>query len=144
MLIQRVKEASVVVDAQTVGAIHRGAVVFLGIRKGDSLDDVSYLVDKLINLRFFPDENNKMHLSLLDMQAAVLIISQFTLYGNCSQGRRPDFFDAEIPAKAEPLYQAFVEKVGHFMPSVQTGRFGAHMLVHLINDGPVTLLIDSG
>lgn len=143
LLIQRVKEASVVVDDKTVGAIDHGALVFLGIHQDDSPDQTSYLAQKLIHLRMFHDENQKMNCSLKEVEGGVLIVSQFTLYANCQSGRRPDFFSAAPPEVAEPLYEKFISEVAHEIPHTQTGVFGAYMQVHLVNDGPVTFILDA-
>jgi len=144
LLVQRVSQASVTVDAQVVGSIDKGLLVFLGIHKDDKIEKTRYLAHKLCTLRIFNDEGGKMNLSVEESDGGVLIISQFTLYANCSSGRRPDFFAAAPLEIARPFYEKFVSEVKEKIPSVQTGRFGALMQVHLINDGPVTLLIDSG
>ena len=143
LLIQRVSEASVTVDEKVVGSIQEGVLVFLGIHKDDRPEDTAYLAQKLTHLRLFKDTNDKMNLSLKDTQGSVLIISQFTLYANCSSGRRPDFFCAAPPKKAKPLYEKFIKEVKQEITKVETGIFGAHMRVHLINDGPVTFILDS-
>ena len=143
LLIQRVNEAKVTVDGRIVGSIGKGLLVLFAVRKDDVLESVKWLAQKLVHLGCFEDAMNKMNLSLLDIQGEVLIVSQFTLYGNCASGRRPDFFAAETPQKAEHAYDMFIQEVGRFIPKIQTGIFGAYMQVHLINDGPVTFLIDS-
>lgn len=143
IIVQRVIEASVTVDGSIIGKIGRGALVLLGIHKDDFSTQASWLASKLVNLRMFSDAEQKMNLSLLDIQGSVLIISQFTLYGNCQSGRRPDFFDAAQPAKAKELYKRFIEEVRKELPSIATGSFGADMKVSLINDGPVTFVIDA-
>ncbi len=143
LLIQRVTQASVTVDDKTVGIIGPGVLVFLGIHKDDPPEATTYLAQKLINLRMFHDENEKMNLSLLDTHGSVLIVSQFTLYANCNSGRRPDFFQAAPPDIAEPLYEKFITEVKSGISKVETGIFGARMRVHLINDGPVTFILDS-
>ncbi len=144
LLIQRVEQASVEVDRETVGAIDRGLLVFLGIHQDDSENLISKLIDKLIHLRIFEDDDQKMNLSLLDTKGSILLVSQFTLYGNCKTGRRPSFVDAARPEKALELYERFIgvlrEKLGE--EHVQTGEFGAKMSVNLVNDGPVTLLME--
>jgi D-aminoacyl-tRNA deacylase len=142
LVIQRVKEASVRVDNKIVGKISQGALVLLGIHKNDLPEKTTWFVQKLIHLRFFSDHDGKMNLSLLDIKGEVLIVSQFTLYGNCKEGRWPDFFDAAPGALAEPIYEKFVGEVKQHLP-VQTGVFGAAMEVSLINDGPVTLLVEN-
>lgn len=143
MVIQRVSEASVSIEGQLQGQIGRGLLVFLGIHQQDSLKEIGWLVDKLLNIRVFGDENGKMNLSVLDTQSEILVVSQFTLYANINGGRRPDFFDAAPPSIAEPLYLKFVEEVQQKLGKVQTGRFGADMRVSLVNEGPVTLIVDS-
>lgn len=143
LLLQRVSEASVTVDDQVVGAIKEGVLVFLGIHKDDLPENTSYLAQKLAHLRLFRDANDRMNLSLKDTKGSVLIVSQFTLYANCSSGRRPDFYDTAPPQIAEPLYEKFITKVKQEISKVETGIFGARMRIHLINDGPVTLILDS-
>ena len=143
LLIQRVSEASVTVDEKVVGAINNGVLVFLGIHKDDRPEDTAYLAQKLIHLRHFKDANDKMNLSLKATGGAVLIVSQFTLYANCSSGRRPDFFDTAPPQIAEPLYEKFIKEVKQEIETVETGIFGANMQVRLINDGPVTFILES-
>ena len=144
IVIQRVNNASVNVDNNIVGKIGKGFVVLLGIKNTDTYKDVDYLVRKLINLRVFTDENNKMNLSLLDVKGELLIISQFTLYGECKKsGNRPSFSEAAKPSTAIPLYEYFINECKKVIPTVQTGTFGADMKVDLVNDGPVTIIIDS-
>lgn len=143
IVIQRVLQANVTVDGSVIGEIGQGAVVLLGIHKDDLPEHVSWLTSKLINFRMFSDADGKMNLSLLDIKGSVLIISQFTLYGNCSSGRRPDFFDAAHPTKAKELYERFIEETRKEISSIATGSFGADMKVSLVNDGPVTFVIDS-
>ncbi len=143
LLIQRVSEASVTVGEKVVGSIGPGALVLFGIHKDDRPENTTYLAQKLANLRMFTDENDRMNLSLKDTGGSVLIVSQFTLYANCSSGRRPDFFDAAHPDIAEPLYQKFISEMKQEIPKVETGIFGARMSVRLINDGPVTFILDS-
>src|SRR5580700_6793373 len=127
IVVQRVQEAKVIVEGKTFGSIEKGLLVLFGVRKGDSPDGIKWLANKLVHLRCFSDEQDKMNLSLLDMDGGVLIVSQFTLYGDCTHGRRPDFFDAEAPEIAQKAYEAFVQEVRSFMPKVQTGIFGARM-----------------
>ena len=144
LVIQRVKNASVDIDNKTVGKIGNGFLVFLGIKKSDTKQDVDYLVRKLINLRVFTDENDKMNLALKDVNGELLIISQFTLYGDCKKsGNRPSFTDAAKPEIAIPLYEYFVDECKKQIPTVETGIFGADMKVSLLNDGPVTIIIES-
>lgn len=141
--LQRVSEASVQVDGEQVGAIGHGVLVLLGIGQQDTSHEVKQLVDKIVNLRIFADEQQKMNLSLLDVGGQMLVISQFTLWGDCRKGRRPSFVEAADPELAEPLYEAFVEEVRSRGVTAETGRFGAMMQVSLVNDGPVTLVIES-
>ena len=144
LVVQRVTEANVKVDGKIVGEIKKGFLVLLGIKTTDTKQDVDYLVRKLINLRVFSDENDKMNLALKDIGGELLIISQFTLYGDCKKsGNRPSFTDSAKPDIAIPLYEYFVEECKKQIPVVQTGIFGADMKVSLLNDGPVTIIIDS-
>ena len=142
-VVQRVSEASVRVDSEVVGEIQAGLLVFLGIGREDTEKDVDFLAEKTSNLRIFPDEAQKMNLSLLDAGGAMLVISQFTLHGDCRKGRRPAFIAAAPPGQAEPLYEQFIAHVEKLGLRVAAGRFGAMMEVELVNDGPVTLLLDS-
>ena len=142
LLIQRVQRAHVDVDNQTIGSIGHGLLIFLGIHTDDTLASIPWLVDKAINLRIFEDDNQKMNLSLLDTKGDILLISQFTLYGDCQKGRRPSFTQAAPPAISEPLYEAFIQELKKHPISVETGQFGAEMQVHIVNDGPVTLSIE--
>ena len=144
LVIQRVKNASVDVDEKTVGKIKNGFLVLLGIKASDTKQDADYLVRKLINLRIFTDENDKMNLALKDVNGELLIISQFTLYADCKKsGNRPSFSEAARPEIAIPLYEYFVNECKKQIPIVETGIFGADMKVSLLNDGPVTIIIDS-
>ena len=145
-LIQRVNRASVTVS--TTGEkkhIEKGLVVLLGISKDDREKDIHWIVEKIVHLRIFPDEYQKMNLSLIDIQGEVLVVSQFTLYGDCRKGRRPDFTRACPPGEAEKIYHAFLDVLQERIPrlSIQSGVFGAMMEVEIINDGPVTLMVDS-
>jgi len=142
-LIQRVSSASVTVDGKTVGNIGVGLCVFLGIGHDDTEKDVEWLSEKLINLRVFEDNDGKMNLSLRDVDGEMLIISQFTLYGDCRAGRRPSFANAALPAKAEPLYKSFISNVERKGIIAASGVFGADMKVSLLNDGPVTFMLES-
>jgi D-tyrosyl-tRNA(Tyr) deacylase len=144
ILIQRVAQASVEVEKKMVGAIGAGVVVLIGITHSDTKEQVVWLADKLVNLRIFEDADRKMNRSLLDCQGAALIISQFTLYADCRAGRRPSFTQAASPEKAIPLYEQFVEEVRKRDIQVATGIFGAEMQVSLVNDGPVTLVLEHG
>ena len=144
-VVQRVSSAKVEVDGETVGAVAEGApglLVLLGAGHGDGDGDVAYLADKICGLRIFEDEDGKMNLSVADVGGSLLVVSQFTLYGDTRKGRRPSFMGAMDPDLASPLVDRFVERARAHVP-VATGRFGAHMEVSLTNDGPVTLLIDS-
>lgn len=142
LVIQRVKEASVAVENKTVGAIQKGYLVLLGVGPEDTKESVDFLVQKLIKLRVFEDENGKMNLALKDVQGQLLIISQFTLYADCTQGNRPSFINAAKPEQANLLYEYFIEKCEKEQIYVQHGIFGADMQVSLINDGPVTILLE--
>jgi D-tyrosyl-tRNA(Tyr) deacylase len=141
--VQRVSQAAVVVEGETVGQIGHGLLVLLGVSHGDTSDDASYLADKIVELRIFLDDAGKMNRSLAESGGAMLVVSQFTLYGDCRKGRRPSFIDAASPEKGEQLYQEFVAVVRGRGVEVATGRFRAHMQVSLVNDGPVTMLLDS-
>ncbi len=142
-LIQRVADASVSIEGQTVGSIGSGLLVLLGIAQGDTEDDAQYLVGKVANLRIFADEENRFNRSALDNQAELLIVSQFTLYADTRKGRRPDFNQAASPSEAQRLYEHFVELFRKTGLKVETGQFQAYMQVNLQNDGPVTLMLDS-
>jgi len=142
-IIQRVKEASVDVDGQTVGRIGEGMLVLLGAGKDDSGVDAEYLAEKILTLRIFEDGEGKMNLSVTDTGGSLLVVSQFTLYGDCRKGRRPSFDKAASPEVAEALYEEFVSKLRSRGAKVETGRFRAMMDVHLVNWGPVTLMLDS-
>ena len=143
VVIQRVKNASVEIDGNVNGKINTGFLVLLGIASTDTKQDVDYLVKKVVNLRVFSDENDKMNLSLKDVNGGLLVISQFTLYGNCREGNRPSFIEAAKPDVAVPLYEYFVEECKKQISVVETGVFGADMKVSLLNDGPVTIIIES-
>lgn len=142
-MVQRVSSASVTVDEREVGRIGPGLCVLLGVRSGDREQDASWMAEKLVNMRIFEDENGKLNRSLLDAGGAMLIVSQFTLYGDCRKGRRPSFIDAALPEVANTLYEKFVECVRFRRIDVATGEFQTHMVVSLSNDGPVTLILDS-
>jgi D-aminoacyl-tRNA deacylase len=142
-IVQRVSQARVIVAEQTVGEIAAGVLVLLGVSREDQTGDADYLADKILNLRIFGDEQGKMNLSLLDINAAMLVVSQFTLYGDARKGRRPSYIDAAEPEKAKALYEYFIAQVRSQGINVETGVFQAMMQVNLTNDGPVTILLDS-
>jgi len=142
-VIQRVKSAQVCVDGRVSGRIEKGLLVLLGVGKGDGENDVSFLASKIPELRIFEDNSGKFNLSLKEIGGEILVVSQFTLFGDCRRGRRPSFTEAEEPSTAKHLYEQFVLKLREEGIPVQTGEFQAKMEVHLINDGPVTLLLDS-
>lgn len=142
-VVQRVTSSAVVVDGETIGKIDKGLNVLIGICKDDTLDDLKYIKEKLINLRIFQDEQDKMNLSILDVKGDILAISQFTLYGDCRKGRRPNFMEAMGGEDAKELYDKFVLMLKETGLKVETGKFGADMKVEINNDGPVTILLDS-
>ena len=142
-VVQRVTEASVRIDGETVGAIQNGLCVLLGVSVKDTETDADYITDKLIGLRIFDDENGVPNRSVLDVGGSILLISQFTLLGDARKGRRPSYIDAARPEQAIPLYERCIERLKAFVP-VETGRFGADMKVSIENDGPFTILLDSG
>ena len=142
-VIQRVKSAAVYVDGRLSGKIGNGLLVLVGIGKGDGEKDISYMASKIPDLRIFEDASGKFNLSLKDIDGGILIVSQFTLFGDCRKGRRPSFSEAEEPAMAKDLYDRLILKLKERKILTQTGQFQAKMEVHLINDGPVTLLLDS-
>lgn len=142
IVVQRVKNASVTIDEKIHGQINKGFLVLLGITTSDTISDVDYLVKKVCNLRVFNDENDKMNLGLKDINGSLLIISQFTLYGDCSHGNRPSFIEAARPEEAIPLYEYFCDECAKKGFEIQKGIFGADMKVQLLNDGPVTIIIE--
>ncbi|GAB5520753.1 MAG: D-aminoacyl-tRNA deacylase [Rhodothermales bacterium] len=142
-LIQRVKEARVDIDGDTVGAIGPGMLILLGIHHTDTDTERDWVARKCANLRIFPDDEGRMNRSVRDVHGGVLVVSQFTLYGNTAKGNRPSFIASARPEMAEPMYEAFVDELSHLLGQpVPTGRFGAMMDVHLVNDGPVTLWVE--
>lgn len=143
VVVQRVSSASVKVDSKVVGEVGFGILVLLGVSVDDSERDADKMVEKVLNLRIFNDEQEKMNVSCLDVGGEALVISQFTLYGNCRKGRRPSYAHAAGPEKAEQLYDYFVEKMREYPLKVETGIFGAMMSVSLVNEGPVTLLAET-
>lgn len=142
-VIQRVSEASVAISSEIVGEIRDGVLVLLGVARGDTSADADYLAEKITNLRIFADGEGKMNRSLLETGGEMLVVSQFTLYGDARRGRRPSYSDAAEPEKANELYEYFVERVRSFGIKTETGIFQAMMRVGLINEGPVTILLDS-
>ena len=142
IVLQRVARASVSVKGELIASINKGLLILFGAEKVDGDDKIDFLAEKTLNLRIFPDENGKMNLSCLDICGEVLIVSQFTLAANCKKGRRPGFDNAASTAKAELLYQNFVEKISMSGLKVATGEFGVDMKVELVNDGPVTFILD--
>ena len=143
VVLQRVRRAKVTVGEEITGEIAVGWLVLLGVAPADTQREVNWLADKVANLRAFADAEGKMNLSVQDVNGSVLVVSQFTLYGDCMKGRRPGFTDAAPPAIAEPLYEAFVVALRMLGVTTATGRFGAEMQVELVNDGPVTFVIDT-
>jgi len=143
IVIQRVKQSKVKVNSEVIAKIDKGLLILIGAEKGDNKSDVDYLVSKAINLRIFEDDNSKMNLSVLDIKGEILVVSQFTLLGDCRKGRRPSFDKAAKGEDALELYENFVSELNKSELKIQTGEFGAHMQVELTNDGPVTLILDS-
>ncbi|NLX70170.1 MAG: D-tyrosyl-tRNA(Tyr) deacylase [Clostridiales bacterium] len=142
-VVQRVKHAHVIVQNEKVGQIEKGLLVFLGVEKGDNESDLNYIVDKVAGLRIFEDEGGKMNLSVQDVGGSILAVSQFTLYGDCRKGRRPSFIQAAEPDVAKRYYDLFIQRIDEKGIPVAQGVFQAMMEVSLINDGPVTILLDS-
>ncbi len=142
-VVQRVTSAEVLVDGRITGKIGKGLLVFVGVAKGDGESDLSFLASKIPDLRIFEDDSEKFNLSLKEVRGEILVVSQFTLYGDCRKGRRPSFTEAEEPALARELYERFVLKLKEQNLPVQTGEFQAKMEVRLVNDGPVTLILES-
>lgn len=142
-VVQRVKRASVTVDDKVVSEIKKGLLILLGVAKEDTPTDIDYLANKVANLRIFQDEGGKMNLSLLEIGGEALVVSQFTLYGDCRKGRRPSFIAAAQPEKADEMYQAFITALSQMGIPTKGGIFQAYMDVELVNDGPVTILLDS-
>lgn len=141
-VIQRVTEASVTINGQVTGSISRGFMVLIGVGKEDTREEADRLIKKMIGLRIFADENGKTNLSLKDVGGSLLLVSQFTLYANCSKGNRPSFVDAGDPRQAEELYDYIVSRCRQQVPDVQTGEFGEEMQVRLCNDGPFTIILE--
>ena len=143
-IVQRVTSARVSIDHRLVAAIEHGLLVFAGIARGDDTTDVAYLANKIVSLRIFEDEDGRFSRSVRQVEGAVLLVSQFTLYGDCRRGRRPSFDQAAPPLDARPVYEALADAVRAHDVTVKTGEFQAHMAVESVNDGPVTILLDSG
>ena len=143
VVVQRVTSSKVIVNDKIIGSINKGFNLLIGFSKEDTEEDLLYLKDKIINLSIFEDENDKMNFSLLDVKGDILAISQFTLYGDCRKGRRPNFMEAEGGDKAKALYERFIELLKETNLKIETGEFGAHMKVDIQNDGPVTIILDS-
>lgn len=143
VVVQRVRYSRVEVNKEIIGEISKGFNVLLGISKEDTIEDITYMKDKILNLRVFEDENGKLNKSLMDVGGELLVVSQFTLYGDCRKGRRPSFMDALGGEDAEKIYEEFVRQCREVVSKVETGKFGADMMVTIENDGPVTLMIDS-
>lgn len=142
-VVQRVTKGNVEIEGNIVGSVNKGLVVLLGVSDKDTKDDVTYMVEKILNLRVFDDEEGKMNFSLLDIQGELLVVSQFTLYGDCRKGRRPNYMAAAKPEIADELYNEFVKLCRAQNVKTETGVFQADMKVNIINDGPVTLIVDS-
>jgi D-aminoacyl-tRNA deacylase len=142
-VLQRVKEAHVTIDGETVGAISQGLLVFLGVTHLDTQKEADYLADRIAHIRIFADDEGRMNRSVLDTGGAFLVVSQFTLYGNSKKGRRPSFIEAARPEQARQLYDYFIQRLRVSNRPVETGVFQADMQVHIVNDGPVTLLLDT-
>lgn len=141
-ILQRVKFANVEVDGNCVGKIDKGFLILLGVKEGDQKQDAEYLVKKICNMRIFEDDNGKMNINIKDVNGEILVVSQFTLYADCQKGNRPSFVNSAKPEYANELYEYFVEKCSHEVKKVQTGIFGAHMKVSLVNNGPVTIILE--
>lgn len=144
LVVQRVTEASVTIDGETISAINEGLLLLIGITHSDSENEIDRITRKIVTLRIFDDEKGVMNRSVQDIGGSILAVSQFTLYGNCKKGNRPSYIDAAPGAVSEPLYDAFCDRLEQLLPGkIQRGRFGADMKVQLLNNGPVTILLDS-
>lgn len=142
-ILQRVTSAEVYIDDKKYSAINKGLLILLGIHKNDTENDIDYLINKIIKLRIFNDKNNKMNLSILDVNGDVMIVSQFTLLANLKQGMRPSFINSEKPVLAKKLYNIFIEKLNETNLNIKTGKFGSMMNISLVNNGPATFIVDS-
>ena len=142
-VLQRVSEASVRVDGELIGSCGAGLMILLGVEKGDTVDDARFLAAKILKLRIFEDENRKMNRSILDVDGEALVVSQFTLLANCRHGNRPDYLDSAPPEEARALYETFRDLLAKELRRVESGRFGADMQVALVNEGPVTIVLDT-
>jgi len=142
-VVQRVKRAKVTVDNEIIGSIDHGIMLLFSVEDNDEEKDLEYMCDKVVNLRIFEDDDGKMNKSLVDVKGSILVVSQFTLHGDARKGRRPSFITAARPEKAIPLYEKFIQNMKDQGINTQTGKFGADMQVELVNDGPVTILLDS-
>lgn len=142
-VVQRVSSASVKTEGMITGSIGKGLLVLLGVEEKDTYEDIKYMAEKVCGLRIFEDQDEKMNLSLMDVEGELLVVSQFTLYGDCRKGKRPSFIMAARPQYAQEMYEKFIAECGNYVGRVETGKFQADMKVDLINDGPVTILIDS-
>ncbi len=142
-VVQRVRKGSVEIEEKEIGKIEKGLVILLGVGQNDTEKDAEYLAEKIANLRIFEDKEGKMNLSVREINGQILVISQFTLYGDCKKGRRPSFISAALPDKAVKLYDYFVKCIKNYGLKIETGEFQAMMLVKIYNDGPVTILLDS-
>ena len=143
LVVQQVDYAGVIINNKLYNAINRGLLIFIGIHKKDTLENIQYLIKKILKLRIFTDENNKMNLSVIDLNLSIMLISQFTLYANCTKGNRPSFINAGDPIYAQKIYNEFVNYIHNKTTKVQTGQFGANMQVSLVNDGPATFILDT-
>ena len=143
LIVQQVDYAKVVINNKLYNAINQGLLIFIGIHKEDTLENIQYLIKKILKLRIFTDENNKMNLSVIDLNLSIMLISQFTLYANIKKGNRPSFINTADPNKAERLYNLFIKELNQYDVNLKTGKFGADMKIELINDGPKTFILES-